>query len=610
MDIPSTAPKWFVAVADNDESEFIARRVRAHYGAVREIAHPSGRPWILGAWADSEIVVTRTADSAGAALGEHTLSPHRLAGLFGNGAQSAEPVPGSFHLIDSRSGRVRVRGTASGLRRVFHTMVDGVRIASDRADVLAVLAHSAVDEHRLAMLLLYVVPWPLSFRSVWSGIDVVSPGYEVEFDERGRVEQRRWWHPPAAELSLAEGAELFRARLRAAVGLRVAGKHTVAADLGGVDSTALCCLAAERDARVVAITAAGADALDDDVHWARQTVAALGTVTHDVVAADALPLTYAGIAATADRFDEPCLVQVNKARLEAVCHRSVEQGAQVRLVGFGGDEILRVGWGWLHSVARRHPVAALRTARRWAAKHRYPLWRMSLRMAADRPYSDHLTEIAHGITTTPSWAPEPAVDWGLGLVAPPWLTADATAAVRAAVLDSARDASPVSPDRGLHQTLEQLYGVARGARLCGQFADRIGVPIAAPYLDDAVVAAALSVNPVDRVDTERYKPLLAEAMAGIVPEATRHRGTKANTSAGVARGLRRHRGEIGALLANSRLADLAIIDARTVRECCREPLLLEKHRAALDLTIAVEAWLQAEDRWTRSHRTDREGVTS
>ncbi|WP_280368954.1 asparagine synthase-related protein [Nocardia wallacei] len=592
--LPS-APSWFLVLADGPGAEIVADRVRAEYGSVREISHPSGRPWIIGHWEESEVAVFRGRDEACAAIGEHDMPPGRLDGLgaelFGRATASA---PGSFHVIGSRPGRVRVRGTASGLRRVFHAVVDGVRVASDRADVLATLARAEIDRQQLALLLLYVVPWPLPFRSVWSSIEVVWPGHTLEIDHHGHAAQHRWWRPPAAELTLAEGAELLRARLREAVELRTAGKRRVASDLGGVDSTALCSLAARSGAEVVAITATSPDDLDDDIRWARDTVAGLGSVEHVVVGADELPLTYDGIRTTDDRFDEPCIVQVNKAKLEAVCHRSVDLDTQIRFVGFGGDEILRVSWGWLHATVRRDPLTAIRTARRWSAKHKYPLWRVGMRMAGYKSYREHLTDIADNIVSTPAWAPDPAINWGFGIISPPWLTTGASETVRDAIRECAKDAEPLAQDRGLHQTLEQLHGVARGARLCQQFARRIGVPIAAPYLDDSVVGAALSVRPPERVDTGRYKPLLAEAMAGIVPETSRHRGTKANTSAGVARGLRRHRGDILALLENSRLAELGIIDSAAVRDLCAQPLLIDKHRASLDLTIAVEAWLRGE----------------
>ncbi|RDI53180.1 asparagine synthase-related protein [Nocardia mexicana] len=605
---------WFVALADSEGAGNVAARVRAEYSDVREVSHPSGRPWILGNWTDSEITVTRTGEGVFAAIGEHALQPNRLAGvgtgLFHRGSRRIESPTGSFHLIGARRGCVRVRGTASGVRRVFHSVVDGVTVASDRADVIATLAGKEVDQRQLALLLLYVVPWPLSFRSVWSGIEVVWPGYEVEFDRHGRVEHHRWWNPPPAELSLAQGAELLRSRLVDAVDLRVGDKDTVVCDLGGVDSTALCCLAARSSARVVAVTAASPDDLDDDVRWARETVDALGTVAHIIVDPDDMPMTYDGILDISDRFDEPCIVQVNKSKLEAVCHRNVESGAQVRLSGIGGDEILRVSWGWLHSTVRTHPLSTIGTARRWAAKHRYPLWRVGLQMADNQSYERHLKKVANAISSVPPRTPDPAITWGLGIISPPWLTGDASEMAREAVIDCSRNAAPVSRDRGLHQALEQLYGAARGARLCQQFARRIGVPIAAPYLDDAVIDAALSVRAVDRVDTRRYKPLLAEAMTGIVPESTLHRGTKANTSAAVARGLRQHRDDILAMMDNSRLAELGIIDPAVFRQMCEQPLLIERHRTSLDLTIAVEAWLQTEKRWATRPGLSRESVPS
>ncbi|MFD7315582.1 hypothetical protein [Streptomyces sp. NPDC059883] len=57
-------------------------------------------------------------------------------------------LAGSFHLVAADGERLRVQGSASGLRRVFHAVIDGVRVVSDRADVLAGLGGFALDDRR------------------------------------------------------------------------------------------------------------------------------------------------------------------------------------------------------------------------------------------------------------------------------------------------------------------------------------------------------------------------------------------------------------------------------------------------------------------------------
>src|SRR5207249_3778673 len=105
-----------------------------------------------------------------------------------------------------------------------------------------------------------------------------------------------------------------RQALSAAVAARTHGRHVVSCDLGGVDSTAICSLAARQEAKVVAYTGASPDPLADDVEWAARTVAGLGNVEHHIVPADEMPLVYHGLLRLDDQFDEPCAVTVDRDR--------------------------------------------------------------------------------------------------------------------------------------------------------------------------------------------------------------------------------------------------------------------------------------------------------
>lgn len=55
-------------------------------------------------------------------------------------------LSGSFHLVAAIDGKIRVQGSVSGLRRVFHTQVAEMTVAADRADVLAGLTQAVVSE--------------------------------------------------------------------------------------------------------------------------------------------------------------------------------------------------------------------------------------------------------------------------------------------------------------------------------------------------------------------------------------------------------------------------------------------------------------------------------
>jgi asparagine synthase (glutamine-hydrolysing) len=159
----------------------------------------------------------------------------------------AASLVGSSHLIASVAGRVRVQGTVTGVRRVFHASVNGVSVAASRADVLAGLLRSGLDEQRLALHLLEPhILYPLAGRPVWQGVRLLPTDHYLVLDRDGRHRSVRWWAPPEPETPMAEGAVALREALAAAVAARVHRHDLVGADLGGLDSTAVCSLAARR----------------------------------------------------------------------------------------------------------------------------------------------------------------------------------------------------------------------------------------------------------------------------------------------------------------------------------------------------------------------------
>ena len=136
------------------------------------------------------------------------------------------------------------------------------------------------------------------------------------------------------------------------------------------------------------------------------------------------------------------------------------------------------------------------------------------------------------------------------------------------------------------------------ARQLDQMAGRFGVTLANPYHDDRVVEVGLAVRPRDRVTPWRYKPLLVEAMRGVVPAAGLARQTKANGTGDEDPGLRRHRGDLLALWEDSRLARLGLVDAGALREACTRPMPADLQLGVLYQSVAGEVWLRSLERTT------------
>ena len=447
----------------------------------------------------------------------------------------AASLVGSAHLVASVAGRVRVQGTVTGVRRVFHASIGGAAVAADRADVLAGLLDAGLDEQRLALHLLEPhILYPLAGQPVWQGVAVLPTDHYLVLDGDGRHRSVRWWMPPEPVVPMAEGALALREALSAAVASRVRGRELVSCDLGGLDSTSVCSLAAHAGSKVVAYTAASPDPLADDVDWAVRTVAGLGTVEHHIISAEEMPLPYHGLHAMDDQLDEPCSAAVERERWLIIARRAAARGSRLHLTGFGGAVVWLVGPSAFDAAVQPQdrPAAAAWFRRQVPVAPRPD--------AAAAVGHQPLSCLAGPGRRDPHRRAAPAGGAAVGLGVhprlPPWATPAAVAAVRELILAEAHATEPLATGRGQHRELEGMRFVSRITRQFEQMAGRIGVTLAAPYYDDRVIEAGLAVRPQERITPWRYKPLIIEAMGGIVPDQSLIRQTKANGSGTPIRG--------------------------------------------------------------------------
>ncbi|MFE3323531.1 lasso peptide isopeptide bond-forming cyclase [Streptomyces sp. NPDC059176] len=589
---------YFAVFTDREDAAAAARSF-AHPGA-RILKHPSGRPWLVGQWGDQEVVTANAGPASLAVVGccpidatelkrhaEHLRALTELDAL-------ARSLPGSFHLVAALGGGLRVQGTASGLRLVFHAAVDGVQVAASRADVLAEALGAEPDEERLAVRLLWPVPHPLLETSLWRDVAAVPPQDALMVASDGRtVRYSRWWTPPEPVRTLADGAPLVRQALTEAVDARTAQGGTVSCDLsGGLDSTSMCFLASQSPAKVVASTWPGRDPADTDLHWAELAAKHLPDVEHVVWDADASPLVYDNLLAIDDLLDEPTIGVMDRSRVLHHLPAMAERGSRLHLTGIGGDHVAWCSEAYYHRLARTRPLFALKQLRGFRALWQWPLGTTVRALTDSRPYGKWLADSSNHLR-----APLPAtVTTSLGWGMPPrlfdWVTPDAERMAQRALRGAAVTARPLHPDRGLHADLEQIRSGTRIIRQWDRMAAKAGVPMASPFLDDRVIEACLAVRPSERVSPWTYKPLLTEAMRGIVPEACLRRTNKAAASMDAADGLRRHRADLLALWEDSRLEHLGLVDGNVLRSLAQRPSTPGLRDAILYSTIAAEVWLR------------------
>ncbi|MET9504319.1 lasso peptide isopeptide bond-forming cyclase [Streptomyces sp. NPDC006622] len=591
----------FTVFTDREDAAAVARSFSRP--GTRTLTHASGRPWIVGHWQDDEIVTAHAGHTGLALIGCCPIDPAELERRAGRLRDLAEldalalRLPGSFHLLAALDGRLRVQGTASGLRLVFHAPVDGVQVAASRADVLAAALGGEPDEEQLAVRLLWPVPHPLAEAPMWRGVTAVSPQDALTVAADGRTARHsRWWTPPDPVRTLAEGAPLVREALAAAVDARTRQGGVVSSDLsGGLDSTSICFLADRSPARVVASTWPGRDPADTDLYWAEQAARSMPDIDHVVWDSHASPLVYDDLLTIDDLLDEPTIGVMDRSRVLHHLPAMAARGSRLHLTGIGGDHVAWCSEAYYHRLLRTRPLFALRQLRGFRALWQWPLGGTARALADSRPYGRWLADSSGRLRDPLPATVSTSLGWGMPPRLFDWVTPDAERAARRA-LRAVADAVPLHPDRGLHADLDQIRSCTRIIRQWDRMAARAGVPMASPFLDDRVIEACLAVRPSERVTPWRYKPLLTAAMSGIVPDACLRRTNKAAASMDASDGLREHRAELLALWTDSRLERLGLVDGNALRRLAQRPGTPELRDAILYSTIAAEVWLRGLDR--------------
>jgi asparagine synthase (glutamine-hydrolysing) len=568
--------------------------------APQVLPYPSGRPWLLGRWAADELVAAQVGRVRVAVVGCCPVTVAALSALANRVRTVADldrlgaGLWGSFHLVAALDGQVRVQGSVSGLRRVFHAQVGEVRVAADRADVLAGLAAATVDEQWLAARLVYpYLPHPVADGCSWHGMQVLADDCYLLTGPGQAARVVRWWRPPEPVLPLAEAAPLVAQALVAAVEARTRAGGTISCDLsGGLDSTPICFLAARGSSQVIAVTLVSTDSGHDDARWAQLAASQLGGVEHLVLDMQQLPLMYENVGEGGVGADEPHIVIRDHARTACVARRLVERGSRLHLRGMGGDQVLQAPAAYLHTTAVAHPRIAASHLRGWRAVGGWPLAATLRGLTDRRSYQAWLTATVDDLTTPPPAHGMPDLGWGPALRVPPWATPHAADAARTLLHEAAASAQPLAPTRGQHATLEQLRGVGYLTRNIAGIMARAGLPLAAPFLDDRVVEACLAVRLHERSTPWRFKPLIVEAMRDLVPAAILHRTTKGDFSADGHAGLRHARPHLAGLLDDLVLARLGLVDVDALRKVCLGLYPYALDLVALDRTLACEAWLR------------------
>ncbi|MFI2241913.1 lasso peptide isopeptide bond-forming cyclase [Streptomyces chrestomyceticus] len=579
-----------------------AARSAVPIAAPQVVAHASGRPWLVGRWGRDQCVTAAAGPVRVAVIGVRPVTAARLARLAAQVRTPADvdrmaaSLPGACHLAVSFGGQMRLQGTATGLRRVVHARLHGTTVAADRADLLAAMTRAPVDEHALAVRAACrgVLPSPLSEQTMWSGVVALPPGDCLVWD-RDRVRQARWWRPPGPREPLETGARAVRTALEAATSRQPAPGERLSSDLsGGMDSTSLCFLAARHTPDLTTVRWAEAEAGNDDPAFAAHAASLLDRAEHLLVPQRQLPRIFDDPQMLADT-EQPFPFTRTAARFRHLGNLLARSGSQRHLAGHGGDELFSALPGYLHQLLWRHPVTAIRHTRGYAALKRWPLSATFAGLLRPGDVAGWWRAQAEHLTAPPPPRRRPVLGWGLWPTrVTPWVTDAGVELTREALRHTADHAETWADDPGQHQALLVLRSSTSLYRSLARMFAGAGVELDLPYFDDSVVEAVLGVRLHERSTPWRYKPLLADAMRGTVPDQVLGRSTKGEYGEDLRIGFRHNLPAILDTFADSALAAHGLIDTDILRTRLLAPQADETTVFAVESLLGCETWLRAE----------------
>jgi asparagine synthase (glutamine-hydrolysing) len=465
------------------------------------------------------------------------------------------------------------------------------------------------------------VPILTADRSVYAGLNRVGGGQGLRVTRGGDC--TTWTYEalvPDPAASFADAADALREALDAAVRARVDSAPHVSSDFsGGLDSTSLAFLAARHQpsAPLPVFTYHQPVAPASDVDYATRYASLDSRLRLTVVHGTNGTLTYQDLdqAAATELPGAGAVVHARtRELLGRVAGTGTGTGTGIHLGGEGADALLVAPPGYLADLARQGSLRRLRQdcvelARIRKVSVTSVLARStrlsvttvdqalrSLARRLDRPV-DRCVEWLDAI----AWWPKPGSEGG-------WLTPEMRRELTALVRSKAECEHEVSGlGVGDFATIGEVRAAGAVQRQLDELGRAVGVWPQAPFLDNDVIRACLSIPASRRTNPLVFKPLLSSALVGLVPAEVLARQTKGNYSAEDYRGARLASGELRNRVARMRLVDLGVVERAPVMASLDDALDgLRAPFPAFNRLLATDLWLGGIARSTSSGGGDRE----
>lgn len=588
----AVAVEEFIAIPDNDDSAATAESLNISKFS-KKLFHPSGRLALVGEWRDVNIARARLGSVSGFAIGTIELKQNwlqRELENFDQGAPSASiNSPGSYFLILSTPEGLVVRGALSGLRVAHYIQVGKSTLVSSHAHHLASVLRRPVNIDRLGHKLIDpVIPPFLTTKTMWQDVMSVPPGHELFVSNiSGLCSTRQYWQAPEPDVAHQNGAEILRAALKEAACIRSAGSAAVVCDLsGGLDSTSLFHLLADDRTDLAAFTSGSPRTYESEFRWAAIGAGARNISTKLTFPPDNLPLPFDSMTEHVPPSDGPHIGLVTQERTLRIAEFVSEAGFDTHVMGHGADELFASSPSFIGDMLRPGDFKkAFKRIHQYSALRRVPLGKILREYARPWDYTKVLSKQVANLNVD-------GFKFNEQLSLPAWVP-DAAQQRIVRELEATHVVShPFSARRHQFETLQRIWIVTENMRNDIAIMAQFGIRCELPYLDDKIINSVLSVQPFESNDPTAYKPLLRDAVTGVIPDEVRNRTTKTEGTSEIWDGMRKNHNLVKSFSSDMLLEKFGLVEEATYRRMLLGPQDPRIPIAAFWTTLAAEIWLR------------------
>lgn len=501
---------------------------------------------------------------------------------------------GAYHHIAMSPGRLSILATTAGVLQTYYAHFQGGILASNSAVLLGYLIGKCkVNLDSLGGYLFETPPNAVAQQALLQDIHPVPVGAQLRVFRGQAVDIKPLWNPWIdGPRDYTSAAAQVREELTTATLARMNGAASVGCDLsGGFDSTSLAFIASAGPAALRLYTLDGTEDVSADRYWSRLAASKLNGAAHRAFSPD----DYPGLIDDLDDYivplDRPYFAHAGAARALYIPDLSRRDGARIHLTGHGGDHLFTGNPALVHDTMSANPFTAWGQCSSVTQRLNWRWRDVAAALADRRSYEQWWLDQRHNLFAAPT-GPRALFGWAMPCRLPSWITPLGIELAQDALVHTAK-ATPLAETRGKSAYYETILAAGRMMNTVAQLASHKGVAAPhAPFLDLRVVAAASSAPPTQSMTGRAYKPLLRDAMKGVVATDLLSRMSKDDASVDAESGLVRNRQWLVDLWETSRLGELGLIDAPLLAKLCSEPSSPELADCSLYTSLGCELWLR------------------